>query len=118
VPEELGQQVVRKTETDPFGHVVLGGVGHYIADQLGQKTDLPIRVTTLSYLQRGGTPSPFDRILATRFGAEAVEFALLGKFDVMAALRGEVVVPVPLEEVLHGPKPVPEELIELAELFY
>lgn len=118
VPEELGHQVVRETETDPFGHVVLGGVGHYIADRLGQKTDLPIRVTTLSYLQRGGTPSPFDRILATRLGAEAVEFALLGKFDVMAALHGGEVVPVPLEEVLHGPKPVPEELIGLAELFY
>ncbi|MFQ6090999.1 MAG: 6-phosphofructokinase, partial [Candidatus Bipolaricaulia bacterium] len=118
VPEELGRQVVRETETDPFGHVVLGGVGHYIADRLSQKTDLPIRVTTLSYLQRGGSPSPFDRILATRLGVKAVEFALEGRFDVMAALRGGEVVPVPLEEALRGPKLAPKELIELAELFY
>jgi 6-phosphofructokinase 1 len=118
VPEELGRQVVRETETDPFGHVVLGGVGHYIADQLSKKTDLPIRVTTLSYLQRGGSPSPFDRILATRFGVKAVELALEGRFDVMTALRGGEVVPVPLEEALQGPKPAPKELIGLAELFY
>jgi len=118
VPEELGHQVVRETETDEFGHVVLGGVSHYIADRLSQKTDLPIRVTTLSYLQRGGTPSPFDRILATRLGVKAVELALEGRFDVMAALRGGAVVPVPLEEALRGPRPVPEELIALAELFY
>ena len=118
VPQELGQQVVHETETDEFGHVVLGGVSHYIADQLREKTDLPIRVTTLSYLQRGGSPSPFDRILATRLGVRAAEFALSGKFDVMAALHGGEVVPVPLEEALGGPKPVPEELIELANLFY
>ncbi|MFQ6090564.1 MAG: 6-phosphofructokinase [Candidatus Bipolaricaulia bacterium] len=118
VPQELGHQVARETETDEFGHVALGGVGHYIADQLAAITDLPIRVTTLSYLQRGGSPSPFDRILATRFGVKSVEFALEGTFDVMTGLRGGEVVPTPLEEVLGGPKPAPEELIELAELFY
>lgn len=118
IPEELHDQVTRQTETDEFGHVALGGVGHYIADQLGKLTELTIRVITLSYLQRGGTPSPFDRILATRFGVKAVEFALSGKFDVMAGLRGGEVVPVPLEEALGKPKLVPGELIELANLFY
>ncbi len=118
VPDELGHQVTTRTGTDEFGHVELGGVGHYIADQLAKVNDLPIRVTTLAYLQRGGSPSPFDRILATRFGVKAVEFSLRGKFDVMTALRGGRVLPVPLEETLNGPKPVPEELIGLSDLFY
>lgn len=118
IPDELDDQVACQTETDEFGHVTLGGVGHCIADRLGKLTELTIRVITLSYLQRGGVPSPFDRILATRFGAKAVEFALSGKFDVMAGLRGGEVAPVPLEEALGEPKPVPGELIELANLFY
>jgi len=117
-PEELDDQVTRQTETDEFGHVALGGVGYYIADRLGKLTEQTIRVITLSYLQRGGTPSPFDRILATRFGVKAVEFALSGKFDAMTGLRGGEVAPVPLEEALGKPKPVPGELIELANLFY
>ncbi len=118
IPEELDDQVARKTETDEFGHVRMGGIGHYIADRLGKLTELTIRVTTLAYLQRGGTPSPFDRILATRFGVKAVELALSGRFDVMTGLRGTEVAPVPLEEALGEPKPVPEGLIELANLFY
>ncbi|HIC95362.1 TPA: ATP-dependent 6-phosphofructokinase, partial [Candidatus Bipolaricaulota bacterium] len=118
IPEELGHQVAQEAKTDEFGHVTLGGIGHYIADQLSKLIDLPVRVTTLSYIQRGGTPSPFDRILATRFGVKAVEFILAGRFDVMTALRGNKVVPVPLEEVLKGPKFADEELIELADLFY
>jgi phosphofructokinase-like protein len=118
VPEELGQQVARETKTDEFGHVTLGGVSYYIADQLSRLTDLPVRVTTLAYLQRGGTPSPFDRILATRFGVKAVEFILEGEFDVMTGLQGDRVVAVPLTEALKGPKLVNQELIDLVSLFY
>lgn len=118
VPEELGRQVVSETKTDEFGHVTLGGIGHYIADQLSRFTDIPVRVTTLSYLQRGGVPSPFDRVLATRFGVKAVELILQEQFDVMTALQGGRVVAVPLSQVLRGPKFVDAELVELANLFY
>lgn len=118
VPEELGQQVAREAKTDEFGHVTLGGVSYYIADRLSQLTDLPVRVTTLAYLQRGGTPSPFDRILATRFGVKAVEFILEGIYDVMTGLQGNKIVPVPLKEALKGPKLVDEELLALVSLFY
>lgn len=118
VPDELSHQVTRETKIDQFGHVMLGGIGHYIADQLSKLSELPVRVTTLAYLQRGGSPSPFDRIMATRFGVKAVEFALQGQFDVMTALRGAEVLPIPLEEALNGPKPVPEELLGLADIFY
>ena len=118
VPEELSQQVARETKADEFGHVTLGGVSYYIADQLSKLTALPVRVTTLAYLQRGGTPSPFDRILATRFGVKAVECILEGEFDVMTGLQGDRVITVPLAEALKGPKLVNQELIDLVNLFY
>ena len=81
MPKGLDGQVLAEAEVDSFGHVRLGGVGQYIANQLSKMMEIPVRVTNLAYLQRGGSPSPFDRILATRFGAAAIEFALQKKFD-------------------------------------
>ncbi|MFH1609639.1 MAG: ATP-dependent 6-phosphofructokinase, partial [Candidatus Bipolaricaulota bacterium] len=108
-PVELGsRQVTQEGRVDPFGHTQLGGIGYWLAAEL-EKGDLPLapRVTVLSYLQRGGVATPFDRLLATRFGVAAVEFVLVGRFDVMTALRGPDVVAVSLAEALAGcPKPV------------
>jgi len=78
---------------------------------------IPVRVTNLAYLQRGGSPCPFDRILATRFGAAAIEFALDGKFDVMTAVHGMRIEPVPLGEALAKPRPVEDFLLYLVDLF-
>ncbi|HDJ29472.1 MAG TPA: 6-phosphofructokinase, partial [Candidatus Acetothermia bacterium] len=105
-PTETNGQIVAEAEVDEFGHVRLGGGGQYLANQLSQRLEMPVRVTNLAYLQRGGTPSPFDRILATRFGVAAIEFALEKKFDVMTALHGMQIEPVPLEEALSKPRPV------------
>ena len=116
-PEGLDGQVVAEAETDAFGHARLGGVGQYVANQLSERMQIPVRVTNLAYLQRGGSPSPFDRILATRFGAASIEFALDGKFDVMTAIHGTQIVPVPLGEALGTPRPVPEGLLYLVDLF-
>jgi len=116
-PIEANGQIVAEAEVDEFGHVRLGGVGQYLANQLSQRLEMPVRVTNLAYLQRGGSPSPFDRILATRFGAAAIEFALAGKFDVMTALHGTKIEPVPLEEALREPRPVDPELFYLLDLF-
>jgi len=116
-PTETNGQIVAEAEVDEFGHVRLGGVGQYLANQLSQRLEMPVRVTNLAYLQRGGTPSPFDRILATRFGVAAIEFALEKKFDVMTALHGMQIEPVPLEEALSESRPVDPSLFYLLDLF-
>ncbi len=116
-PKGLDGQVLAEAEVDSFGHVRLGGVGQYIANQLSKMMEIPVRVTNLAYLQRGGSPSPFDRILATRFGAAAVEFALQEQFDVMTAVQGTKIVAVSLEEALRESRPVDPGLFYLIDLF-
>ena len=117
MPKGLDGQVLAEAEVDSFGHVRLGGVGQYIANQLSKLMEMPVRVTNLAYLQRGGSPAPFDRILATRFGAAAIEFALQGKFDVMTAVHGTKIVAVSLEEALRESRPVDPGLFYLIDLF-
>ncbi|MCK5060494.1 6-phosphofructokinase [Candidatus Bipolaricaulota bacterium] len=116
-PDKLESQVVSEAAVDAFGHVRLGGVGQYLANQLADKMRIPIRVTNLAYLQRGGRPSPFDRILATRFGAAAIEFALEGQFDVMTAIQGTTIKAVSLAEALGKERQVDPGLLYLVNLF-
>lgn len=116
-PAALEGQVVHEAEADAFGHMRLGGVGQYLANQLSERMKMPVRVTNLAYLQRGGSPAPFDRILATRFGAAAIEFALERTFDVMTALHGLKIEAVPLADALGRPRPVPEGLLYMVDLF-
>jgi 6-phosphofructokinase 1 len=115
-PAELEGQVLAESKVDAFGHARLGGIGQYLADELSARLDVPVRVTNLAYLQRGGSPTSFDRILATRFGIAAVDFALAGTFDVMTALQGLKVKPVPLEEALSCRRPVDPWLAGLADV--
>lgn len=116
-PAGLEGQVVDEAEEDAFGHMRLGGVSQYLANQLSERMKMPVRVTNLAYLQRGGSPAPFDRILATRFGAAAIEFALEGTFDVMTAVHGMKIEAVPLGDALRAPSSVPEGLLYLVDLF-
>ncbi len=119
VPPGLDQQITKEAETDSFGHVRLGGVGHYLADQLRSILDMPIRVTTLAYLQRGGSPTAFDRLLATRCGVKAVNFCLKGNFDKMTAYKDGEIVPVDLGMVVEkSPKSISGDLLEMKDLFY
>lgn len=118
-PKELDQQITRESGTDSFGHVKLGGIGHYLKDQLDAILDMPIRVTTLAYLQRGGEPTAFDRLLATRYGVNAVELCLDEQFDQMTASRGNEIESVSLEKVIaNSPKPIDSHLLEMKDLFY
>jgi len=118
-PKGLDQQITRETGTDSFGHVKLGGIGHYLKDQLDAILEMPIRVTTLAYLQRGGEPTAFDRLLATRCGIAAVEYCLDGKFDYMTSFQGNKVEPVSLEKVIaNSPKPIDDDLLRMKDLFY
>lgn len=114
-PVELGgKPVAQAGRVDAFGHVQLGGIGYWLADRLRER-GLECRVVVLGHLQRGGIATPFDRLLATRFGVAAVEFALAGRSGVMVGLRGHEIVAVPLSEALpRSPKPVDPTFLELA----
>jgi ATP-dependent phosphofructokinase / diphosphate-dependent phosphofructokinase len=103
---------------DAFGFERLGGVTYEIAPALERLTGFETRVTVLGHLQRGGTPTAFDRILATRFGIAAADLAAAGRFGSMTALRGEEIVPVPLAEACAQVRGVPAELVDVAATFY
>ena len=97
VPVE-GDMVTVKAELDAFGHVRLGGIGDRLAREIEQRTGHESRAVVLGHIQRGGTPTAFDRWLATRFGLHAIEAAQEGDFGTMVALRGTDIIRVPLAE--------------------
>mgnify|MGYP001772944945 FL=1 len=113
-----GTLIVQDLRVDEFGHVRLGGIGNLVADQIEKRTGMEARATILGHIQRGGSPTAFDRILATRFGVKAVELINEGRFGVMTALHGNDVVDVELYEVVGGLKTVNLELFEIAEVFF
>jgi phosphofructokinase-like protein len=113
-----GKEIVYSERIDEFGHISLGGIGYYLAKEIEQRTGIETRVVVLGHLQRGGSPTAFDRILATRFGVAAVDLAHQGKFGYMVALQGNQIVPVPLKEVVGKRKTVDMELYELASVFF
>lgn len=105
-------------DVDEFGNVRLGGIGHVIAREIEKRTGIETRVTILGYIQRGGTPTAFDRILATRFGVKAAEMVHNKEFGKMAALRGTDIVAVDLREALEKRKDVNRELFDVASVFF
>jgi phosphofructokinase-like protein len=107
-------------ERDQFGHVILSkrGVGEALGREIEQRTGFETRVTVLGHVQRGGSPTARDRVLATRFGLKAADLALGGEFGQMAALRGDDVVAVPLAEATAELKVVPREWYEVARAFF
>ncbi|HEY6114293.1 MAG TPA: ATP-dependent 6-phosphofructokinase, partial [Gaiellaceae bacterium] len=105
-------------DTDQFGHVVLGGVGGALAREIEQRTGFETRVSVLGHVQRGGTPTPRDRILATRFGLKAADLVHEGRFGRMTALHGDAIVDVSLEEATTQVKTVPPEWYEVARAFF
>lgn len=105
-------------QTDAFGFDRLGGVAYQIAPHLEELTGFETRVTVLGHLQRGGTPTAFDRVLATRFGTKAADLAIAGEHKVMVALRGAEIVSVPLEEACAEVRGVDLELFEVASTFF
>jgi 6-phosphofructokinase 1 len=104
--------------TDQFGHVRLGGVGDELAREIEERTGYETRVTVLGHVQRGGTPTPRDRVLATRFGLKAADLVEERAFGQMAALQGDTIVAVPLEEAVRELKRVPPEWYDVAKAFF
>jgi len=112
-----GTMVAKEEKRDAFGHVRLGGIGHVLGDLIEEQTGFETRVTVLGHIQRGGSPTAFDRVLGTRFGVKAVELVLEGTFGTMVSLQGNKVIAVPLDHSTLAMKTVDEELYTMAKLF-
>lgn len=97
---------------DQFGHERLGGIGSFVAEEIERRTGFETRVTILGHVQRGGTPTAFDRVLATRFGIAAIEAVHDAAFGSMVALRGDRIVRVPLAEAVSELKTVDKALLD------
>ncbi len=117
VPAE-GTMAVQSGEVDEFGHVRLGGIGNSLQIEIEQRTGFETRVTILGHVLRGGTPTAFDRVIATRFGIEAIDAAEEGDFGKMVALRGPDVVRVPIESGVRELKTVDRQLFDDATVFF
>ena len=112
------RQVAQEVAEDEFGHIRLGGVGHALASDIEERTGYETRVTVLGHVQRGGSPTPRDRILATRYGLKAADLVHEGRFGRMAALQGDDIVDVTLEDATRELKTVPEDWYETARAFF
>jgi 6-phosphofructokinase 1 len=107
-------------ETDAFGHARLAkrGIGVWLESEIKERTDFDTRATILGHIQRGGTPTAFDRVLATRFGIAAIDAATEKDYGKMVALQGTAIVRVPLSEGVGTLKTLDEELYQTAEVFF
>lgn len=103
-------------ELGKFGEIVAGSVGERVSKEIAERTGFDTRLTVLGHVQRGGSPTPTDRILGSRFGVAAVDAAMRGESQVMTALRGQDVVTIPLSEVAGRLKTVPPELLRVAQV--
>jgi len=113
-----GAEVLVAGEKDAFGHVRLGGVGTWLAEEIERRTGEESRAVVLGHVQRGGTPTAYDRVLSTRFGLHAIDAVHEGDFGKMVALRGTEIVRVPLAEATAELKTVPLERYAEAEVFF
>jgi len=113
-----GTFVTQEQKLDEFGHVRLGGIGEILAQEIEKRTGYETRVSVLGHIQRGGTPTAFDRVLGTRFGVKAVELVMKKKFGRMVALAGNKVIDVALEEAVAALKTVDMELYDIAKVFF
>jgi ATP-dependent phosphofructokinase / diphosphate-dependent phosphofructokinase len=116
-PQE-GLETLQTEALDAYGHVRLGGIGVALAGEIEHRTGFETRATILGHIQRGGTPSAFDRVLATRFGIAAIDAAQEEDYGKMVALQGTSIVRVPLSEAVGTLKTLDPEMYESAEVFF
>src|SRR6266480_682879 len=117
-PKE-GTMTLQSGEVDQFGHVRLGGIANTLAEEIEKRTGFETRVTILGHIQRGGTPTAFDRVLATRFGVAAIEAVHDGAFGSMVALQAAQIIRVPLADAVTDLKLVdPDLLHDVAGAFF
>ena len=118
MPELVSKEAIR--DVDEFGHVRLAerGVGETLARILEDRTGMETRVTVLGHIQRGGSPTAYDRLWATRLGVAAVDYVHAGTVGVMTAVQGNAIVPVALQAIRGRSKAVDLSLYETAAVFY
>jgi ATP-dependent phosphofructokinase / diphosphate-dependent phosphofructokinase len=109
---------IPQPQVDQFGHVRLGGIGTLLQTEIESRTGFETRVTILGHIQRGGTPTAYDRVLATRFGVEAIDAVHEGDFGMMVALRGRDIVRVPLSDAVKELKTVDRRIYDVASVFF
>jgi phosphofructokinase-like protein len=109
-----GNETLPAAGVDEFGHARLGGIGAVVATEIEKRTGFESRSVVLGHIQRGGTPSAFDRVLATRYGLGAIDMVHRGEFGHMAALRGNKIVSVPLAEAIASNRKVDKEILDAA----
>ena len=105
-------------QVDAFGHVKLGGIGEVLAKHIEKETGFETRSTTLGHIQRGGSPTAFDRVLATRYGVLAADLVHQKKFGTMVALHGNSLVDVPIEDAVNSLKTLDMDIYKVAEVFF
>lgn len=110
--------VLQSQELDSFGHVRLGGIGNLLASEIEKRTGYETRATILGHVQRGGSPTAYDRVLGTRFGVFAAELIENGEFGKMASIRGNDIVGVPLADATGELKTVDAKLYNVASTFF
>lgn len=116
-PKE-GAEVLKDEEKDAFGHVKLGGIGVWLEQEIEARTGFETRTTILGHIQRGGTPTAYDRVLATRFGIAAIDAVHEGDFGKMVSLQGITIARVPIEDGVGELKTLAPALYETAEVFF
>jgi 6-phosphofructokinase 1 len=118
VPKDGGGAWSGHEDTDAFGHARLGGIGLALEKEIEARTGFETRTTILGHTQRGGTPTAYDRVLATRFGVKAADAVAAGESGKMVALRGTTIQLVDIDEALAEPKLLDPDLYETAEVFF
>jgi len=114
VDPQHGAPIVQDMEKDEFGHARLGGIGNILAREIERRIGFETRTVVLGHIQRGGSPSAFDRVLATRYGLGAIDMVHRGEFGCMTALRGNKIVSVPLTDAISKNRTVDQEMIDTA----
>ncbi len=117
VPKGIPDFFTRSAEKDAFGHVRLGGIGEWLEKEIEKRTGIETRSVVLGHVQRGGSPTAFDRVLATRFGLAAVDAVKQGNLNVMVSLQGEKITTIPIKEAVKANRIVPEDMRWLAKAF-
>jgi ATP-dependent phosphofructokinase / diphosphate-dependent phosphofructokinase len=110
-----GAPVLQDMGKDEFGHVKLGGIANILAREIEKRTGYETRAVVLGHIQRGGSPSAFDRVLATRYGLGAIDMVHRGEFGCMAALRANKIVSIPLVEAISRNRTVDDEMIQIVD---
>jgi phosphofructokinase-like protein len=118
VPREGTMTTHGTGQTDAFGHARLGGIAVELEPEIESRTGYETRMTILGHVQRGGSPTAYDRVLATRFGVAAAEAVTAGRSGVMVSLRGTEIVEVPIAEALGEPKVLDDEFFTTASVFF